>query len=153
MRVQLSRPDITEHEVSAVTAVLRSGRLSMGPQVEAFEGRRAALAGRRHGVAVSSGTAGLHAALVALGIGPGDEVVTTPFSFVASANCILFTGASVVFADVEPVSLNLDPQRVAERLTPRTRAILGVDVFGHPCDLRAMPALADEPRLAFVEDS
>jgi perosamine synthetase len=100
--IPLSAPDITEREIQAVTDVLRSGRLSLGPQQERFERAVAERVGRRHGVAVSSGTAGLHLVLAALGIGPGDEVITTPFSFVASANCILYVGATPVFVTSTP---------------------------------------------------
>src|ERR1041385_6113173 len=122
--IPLSLPDITDAEVQAVVEALRSRRLTMGPRQDRFEERVAERSGRRHGVAVSSGTAGLHVVLLALGVGPGDEVITTPFSFVASANPILYTGAKPVFVDIDPVTLNLDPAKVEAAITPRTKAIL-----------------------------
>src|SRR6478736_210309 len=106
--IPLSRPDITDKEIDAVTDVMHGYTLSIGPRVEGFEQRCARITGRRHGVAVSSGTAGLHCAMIAAGIGPEHEVITTPFSFVASANAPLFVGAKPVFVDIDPVTLNLD---------------------------------------------
>jgi len=129
--IPLSQPDITEAEIEAVVDVLRSGRLSMGPRQARFEELIADRAGRRHGIAVSSGTAGLHLVLKALSIGPGDEVVTTPFSFISSANCILHVGAKPVFVDIEPRSLNMDPAKVEAAITDRTKAILVVETFGN----------------------
>src|SRR5204862_4104100 len=125
-------PDITQREIDAVVDVLNTNTLSIGPKVELFERKVAQLAGRRHGIAVSSGTAGLHCAMIAAGIGPGDEVVTTPFSFVASANCVLYVGAKPVFADIDPRTLNLDPEKAEAAITPRTKAIVAVEAFGHP---------------------
>jgi perosamine synthetase len=151
-RIPLARPNIGELEEELVRQVLRSDVLSMGPFVEQFEQEVAALTGHRHGIAVSSGTAGLHLAIRALGIGPGDEVITTPFSFVASANCILFEGATPVFADIEEETLGLDPERAAAALTIHSRAILPVDVFGQPCRLDDLASLA-EGRLHLVEDA
>jgi perosamine synthetase len=127
--------------------------LSMGPFVEEFEQGIAALAGHRHGIAVSSGTAGLHLAIRALGIGPGDEVVTTPFSFVASANCVLFEGATPVFADIEEETLGLDPERAEAALTNRSRALLPVDVFGQPSRLEQLASLASSRQQHVVEDA
>ncbi|HEX4148480.1 MAG TPA: DegT/DnrJ/EryC1/StrS family aminotransferase, partial [Pirellulales bacterium] len=108
IHIPLAQPDITQAEVEAVIDVLHSGTLSIGPRVEQFEAACAKVAGRRHGVAVSSGTAGLHCAMVAAGVGAGHEVITTPFSFVASANCILFVDAKPVFVDIDPQTLNMD---------------------------------------------
>jgi len=150
--IPLSAPDVTELEVQAVATVLRSGRLSMGPMQEAFEALLAPAAGCEHAVAVSSGTAGLHLALLALGIGPGDEVITTPFSFVASANAILYTGATPVFVDVCPRSLNMDPERVESAITDRTRAILAVEAFGNPTHMDRYAAIAHKHEIPLVED-
>ncbi|MEM6331727.1 MAG: DegT/DnrJ/EryC1/StrS family aminotransferase [Planctomycetota bacterium] len=150
--IPLSNPDITDHEVAAVTDVLRSGRLSIGPRRDLFEQLVADRAGRRHGVAVSSGTAGLHLVLLALGIGPGDEVVTTPFSFIASANCILMAGATPVFVDICPTSLNLDPAKVEAAITPKTKAILAVEVFGNPRHMAAIEQIARKHEIPMIED-
>src|SRR5579863_3917728 len=127
--IPLSQPDITQREIDAVVDVLRSGTLSIGPKIDEFEAACAKVAQRRHGVGVSSGTAGLHLAMIAAGIKPGDEVITTPFSFVASANCVLFVGATPVFADIDPQTLNLDVEKVAARITPKTKAIIAVEAF------------------------
>src|SRR5690554_1851390 len=108
MPIPLSQPDITEVEIAAVTDVLHSSTLSIGPRLETFEAACARVAGRRHGIGVNSGTSGLHLAMLAAGIGPGDEVITTPFSFVASTNCILYVGATPVFVDIDPQTLNID---------------------------------------------
>lgn len=151
--IPLSRPDITELEVRYVSAVLRSGRLSMGPILEQFENRVSDLCNRRHGIGVSSGTAGLHLALIGLGIGPGDEVVTTPFSFVASANAILYVGAKPVFVDIHPRTLNLDPTRVEAAITERTKAILGVEAFGNPAHMAELASIAAKYEIPFIEDA
>src|SRR5688500_9093493 len=127
--IPLSRPDITQLEIDAVTAVLHGHTLSIGPRVEQFEQACAKVAGRRFGVAVSSGTAGLHCAMIAAGVGPGHEVITTPFSFVASTNCILYVGARPVFVDIDPQTLNMDVEKVRERITPDTKAIVAVEAF------------------------
>ena len=125
-KVSLSRPEINEADVEAVAAVLRSGRLSLGPVGPQFEAAFAEAVGAKHAVVVSSGTAALHLCLIALGIGPGDEVITTPFSFVASANCILYVGARPIFVDIDEHTLNLDPARLEAAVSERTRAILPV---------------------------
>lgn len=151
--IPLSHPDITEVEIKAVTAVLESGRLSIGPRQDLFEQMVAERCKRRHGIAVSSGTAGLHMVLLSLGIGEGDEVVTTPFSFVASANCILMAGATPVFADIDPRSYNLDPARVEAAITPRTKAIIAVEVFGNPKHMEKLAQIAQAHELPLVEDS
>ena len=123
--------------------VLRSGQLSLGLMGPRFERAWAERIGVRHAVAVSSGTAGLHLCLHALGIGPGDEVVTSSFSFVASANAVLFTGATPVFAEVDPLTFNMDPAAVEAAITPRTRAILIVDIFGYPAEVPALVEIAE----------
>jgi perosamine synthetase len=153
MTLSMARPDLTEREIELVTGVLRTPVLSGGPMLERFEAMVASYVGVPHAVGVSSGTAGLHLALVALGITDGDEVVTTPFSFVASANVILYERARPVFADIEPVSLAIDPAAAAAAVSPRTRAILPVHVFGHPADMPAVGTVARRHGLAVVEDA
>jgi len=135
--IPLARPVIGREEEDAVLEVLRSGQLSLGPRLEEFERRFATWLGARHACAVSSGTTGLHLALRAAGVGPGDEVVTSPFSFVASANAIVYCGATPVFADIEARTLNLDPEAAGEARTERTSAVLPVHIFGYPADLPA----------------
>jgi len=151
--IPLSQPDITDLEIRAVVEVLRSGRLSIGARQSRFEEMIADRAGRRHGIAVSSGTSGLHLIMIALGIGPGDEVVTTPFSFIASANCILYVGAKPVFVDIDPQSLNMDPDKVEAAITPRTKAILAVDVFGNPMHMERYEQIARKHEIPLIEDS
>ena len=152
-QIPLSAPYVDEREEELVLEVVRSGRLALGPMVERFEHMLADRVGARRVAAVSSGTAGLHLAVRLAGIGPGDEVITTPFSFVASANCILYEGASPVFADVGATTLNLDPGAVEAAITPRTRAILAVDVFGYPAELAELEAIAKRNGLALIEDA
>jgi perosamine synthetase len=151
--IPLARPVVGEAEENAVLEVLRSGQLSLGPRVAEFERGFARQVGAPLASAVSSGTAGLHLALRAIGVGDGDEVVTSPFSFVASANAALYEGARPVFADIDPVTLNLDPQAAAAAVTERTRALLPVHIFGYPADLPAFEQLADRHGLAIVEDA
>ena len=151
--IPLSQPDITESDIQMVVRALRSGRLSIGPMQETFETLVAARTGRRHAIACSSGTAGLHMALLAMGIGPGDEVITTPFSFIASSNSILYVGARPVFVDIDPVSLNMDPDMVEAAITPRTRAILAVETFGNPRSMDAYKAIAAKHEIRLLEDS
>ena len=151
--IPLSQPDITDQEVQAVTDVLHHGRLSIGPRQARFEELVADRCNRRHGVAVSSGTAGLHLLMLSLGIGPGDEVITTPFSFIASANCILYVGAKPVFVDIDPVSLNMDPGKVETAITPRTKAILAVDVFGNPTHMDRLAKVAQAHEITLIEDA
>lgn len=153
MRIPLARPDLGPQEEEAVVSALRSGVLSMGPWIERFEEAVAAFTGARHAVACSSGTAGLHLLLTALGIGPGDEVITPSFSFIASANSIVYTGARPVFADIDPATLCVDPEHVASLIGPRTRAILPVDVFGHPAPLPELRELTDRHGLPLIEDA
>ena len=132
---------------------LRSGRLSLGPMVDRFEAALAERTGAARVAAVSSGTAGLHLCMRVAGVGSGDEVITTPFSFVASSNCVLYEGGTPVFADVDPRTLNLDPAAVEAAVTPRTKAILPVHVFGYPAELEELEAIAERYGLAFVEDA
>ncbi len=150
--IPLSQPDLTEDDIAAVVDTLRSGRLSIGPKLEQFERDVARRSSRYHGIGVSSGTSGLHLVLLALGVGPGDEVITTPFSFIASANCILMVGAKPVFVDICPKSLNMDPANVDDAVTPKTKAIVGVEVFGNTTHMAALEAVARKHEIPLVED-
>lgn len=145
-------PRITEDEIEEVVACLRSGWIGTGPRVAEFERRFAGYKGAEHAVAVNSCTAALHLSILAAGIGPGDEVITTPLTFCASVNAIIHAGATPVLADVDPRSLNIDPERVKEKITPRTRAILPVHFAGRACDMDPLCALANEHGLAIIED-
>ena len=151
--IPLARPLLGEAEERAVIEVLRSGQLSLGPRVAQFEQAFAARLGAPFASAVSSGTAGLHLALRAAGVQDGDEVITSPFSFVASANAALYERARPVFADIDARTLNLDPQAAAAAVTERTRALLPVHIFGYPADMPAFEQLAAQRDLAIVEDA
>jgi perosamine synthetase len=151
--IPLSAPDITDAEIEAVTAVLRTDRLSLGPELEAFEDALARFHSMPHAVAVSSGTAGLHLALLALNIGEGCEVIVPSFAFIAVANAVHQVGATPVFVDIDPISLNLDPQGVERAISPRTRAILVVHTFGVPAEMDRFVEIAKRHRLALIEDA
>jgi perosamine synthetase len=151
--IPLARPVLGQAEELAVLDVLRSGQLSLGPRLAEFEQAFAARVGAPLASAVSSGTAGLHLALRAVGVGEGDEVLTSPFSFVASANAAVYERARPVFADIDPVTLNLDPDAAAAAITPRTRALLPVHIFGYPADMPAFEQLAKRHDLGIVEDA
>jgi len=151
--VPLARPALGEDEERAVIEVLRSGQLSLGPRLAEFERLFARHVGAPFASAVSSGTGGLHLALRAAGVEQGDEVVTSPFSFVASANAALYERARPVFADIDPVTLNLDPVAAEAAITSRTKALLPVHIFGYPADMRAFEALAVRSGLTIVEDA
>jgi perosamine synthetase len=151
--IAVARPIIGDAEVAAVVDVLRSGNLVQGEVVARFEHRFAELVGVRHAVAVSSGTAALHIALLAHGIGPEDEVITSPFSFAATANAVLYTGARPVFVDIDARDFNLDPNLIEARITPRTRAILPVHLYGQPADMEAIWAIAARHGLEVIEDA
>jgi perosamine synthetase len=151
--IPLSRPAIGEDEKRAVLRVLDSGQIAQGQVVEQFERAFAPIAGARHCVATSSGTTALHLALLAHGIGPGDEVITSPFSFIASSNSIVFCGASPVFADVDSGTFNLDPGAAERAITPRTKAIMPVHLFGQPCDMDAFAEIARRRGLHLIEDA
>lgn len=151
--VPLAAPDITQAEIDAVTAVLRTNRLSLGPELEAFEQAMATYHGVPAAVAVSSGTAGLHLALLALGIGKGCEVIVPSFAFIAVANAVLYVGATPIFVDIDPLTLNLDPALVEQAIAPRTRAILVVHTFGIPADMERLLEIARIHNLAVIEDA
>ncbi|MEM1072383.1 MAG: DegT/DnrJ/EryC1/StrS family aminotransferase [Planctomycetota bacterium] len=151
--IPLSRPDISPLERSLVDDVLSSGRLALGPMAERFETLVASKSGCAHGVATNSGTSALHIMMHALGIGPGDEVITTPLSFIASANPILFVGATPVFVDVCPKTLNMDPAKIEAAITPRTRAIMAVEAFGNPAYMDRYAQLAAKHEILLLEDS
>ena len=151
--IPLSSAYVDAREEELVLEVLRSGRLSLGPAIYRFEEQFAAAVGAPYAAAVSSGTAGLHLLCVLAGLKPGDEAITSPFSFAASANCFIYEGATPVFADIDPDTLNLDPAAVEAAITPRTKAIVAVDIFGYPCELDELRALADRHGLAFIDDS
>lgn len=148
-----ARQWIDERDIEAVIEVLRGDWLTTGPNVDAFERAIADYTGAKEAVAVNTGTAALHAAAFAAGIGSGDEVIVAPLSFVASANCVLYLGGTPVFADVDPRTLNLDPGAVARKISSRTKAIVAVDLCGQPCDHDALRALADEHDLIVIEDA
>ncbi|MGB9757612.1 MAG: DegT/DnrJ/EryC1/StrS family aminotransferase [Candidatus Bipolaricaulaceae bacterium] len=152
-RIPMSAPDISEEDVQAVAEVVRSGRLALGPKTEAFEGLIADYIGVKHAVAVSSGTAALHLIVKALGIGPGDEVLVPSFTFVASANVVLYEGARPVFVDIEPETYNLDPKDLERKITPHTKAIMVVDVFGHPAEWDEILQIAEKYNLRVIDDS
>ncbi len=153
MKVYLSRPDVTELEIEAVTRVLRSPNLSLGPELEAFEQAFCQVLGVKRAVAVSSGTAALFLSLKALGIGAGDEIITTPFTFISSTTSILMAGAQPVLVDIDPNSLNLDPNRIEAHINAKTKAILPVEVFGNPSHMAEYRHIAKHYRLTMIEDS
>jgi dTDP-4-amino-4,6-dideoxygalactose transaminase len=151
--VPLSGPYLGEREEELVLGVMRSGRLSLGPTIDRFEELVAGRVGAPYAAAVSSGTAGLHLLCVAAGIRPGDEVITSPYSFAASANCFVYEGGVPVFADIDPRTLNLDPAAVEAAVTPRTKAIVAVDIYGYPCELDELGAVAARHGLRLIQDS
>jgi perosamine synthetase len=151
--IPISKPFIGDAEKQAVIEVLESGILAQGPRTAALEEKFAAICGSRYAVATSSGTTALHIALLAHGIGAGDEVITTPFTFIASVNSILYTGARPVFVDIEPDTFNLNPHLLAEAVTPRTRAIMPVHLYGYPCDMDAIMNIAEQHNLLIIEDA
>ena len=140
MKIPLAQPDLTWLERKAVLDVVESTFLSLGPKVPEFERAMAQYIGVKHAIAVNSGTSGLHLIVRALGIGRNDEVITTPFSFIASANCVLMESARPIFVDIDPETYNIDPNKVEAAITPRTKAILGVDVFGRCAELYTLHA-------------
>ncbi len=151
--ISMSAPDIDDLDIAAVVEVLRSGRLSLGPKIEAFEEAISHYVGVRHAVAVSSGTAALHLIVKALGLGPGDEVLVPSFTFAASINVLLYEGITPVFCDIEGTTYNLDPMVLVKSITPQTKAVLAVDVFGHPVDWEAVTRIAEKHDLRVIDDS
>jgi perosamine synthetase len=151
--INLSSPWLDEREEELVADVLRSGRLSLGPTIDRFEEAFAEVVGAPYAAAVSSGTAGLHLLCVVAGVGPGDEVITSPYSFVASANCAVYEGATPVFADIDPKTLNLSPAAVEAAITERTRAVVAVDIYGYPCELDELRALCEAHGIALIDDA
>lgn len=152
IRIPIAKPLIGEEEINAVAEVLRSGMLAQGREVELFEREFASYIGVNYAVAVCNGTAALDLALKALGIKRGDEVITTPFTFVASANAILYQGAKPVFADIDEKTFNLNPDDVVEKITPRTKAVLAVHLYGQPCDMEALLEICEDHNLLLIED-
>jgi len=153
MRIPLSAPEIQEQDILAVSDVLRTSRLSLGPKLEEFEHAMASCAGTQYAVAVNSCTSALHLCLRTLGIGEGDEVIVPSFAFIAVANVVRYERAIPVFADVDPVTLNLDPKRVEACVTPKTRAILAVHTFGCPAEMGAIREIAQRNNLCVIEDA
>ncbi len=153
MRIPLSRPDVTEKEIEAVCAVLRSPDLSLGPKLAEFEDAFAGYIGRKHAVAVNSGTSGLFLCMSAMGIGTADEVITTPFTFIASATTIMMTSAKPVFVDIDPVSLNIDAAKITSAMSEKTKAILPVEIFGNPAGIDKVCKIAQKHNLPVIEDS
>ncbi len=153
MQIYLSRPDITEKEIEAVCEVLRSPDLSLGPKLQEFESAFTKYIGTKRAVAVNSGTSGLFLCMLALGIKPGDEVITTPFTFIASATSIMMAGARPVFVDIDPASLNIDPAKIESAITENTKAILPVEIFGDPTGFDKIRQIAKKHNLPVIEDS
>ena len=153
LSIPMSLPDIDKSDVQVVVEVIRSGRLALGAQTETFERLIADYVGVRHAVAVNSGTSALHLLVRALGLGPGDEVLVPSFTFAASVNAVLFEGATPVFVDIEPETYNLDPDDLAQKITPQTRAIMAVDIFGHPVEWDAVIDIAEKHDLKVIDDS
>lgn len=153
MKIPLSAPDITEKEIEAVTEVLRSPRLSLGPKLGEFERKFAEYIGAKHAIAVNSGTSGLHLCVNALGLKAGDEVITTPFSFVASANVLLFEKCVPVFVDIDPKTLNIDAEKIEAAITSKTKAIMVVHVFGRSSPMGEIKRIAAKYNLKIIEDA
>ncbi len=151
--IPIARPSIEDDEIDAVIRVLKSGMLAHGEEVELFEKEFAEYIGVKHAAAVANGTVALDTALKALGIKEGDEIITTPFSFIATANAILYQKARPVFADIDLKTFNLDPDKVIEKITPRTKAIIVVHLFGQPADMKAFKEIAEDHRLFLIEDA
>lgn len=153
MYIPYGRQTIDESDIEAVVEVLKSDYLTTGPKVAEFEQKVADYVGARYAVAVSNGTAALHVACLAAGIGKGDEVITTPVTFAASSNCVLYCGGTPVFADINPVTYNIEPAEIEKHITARTKAIIPVHYTGQPCDMEAITAIAKKHNLLVIEDA
>jgi perosamine synthetase len=153
MKIPIAQPSAGPEEDAATSAVIRSGMLAQGPAVAQFEEKFARYCGVKNAIAVNSGTAALHAALACAGIKSGDEVIVPTFSFFATASCVSMCGATPVFVDVDLNSFNISPERVAEAITKKTRAVIGVHLFGQPFDLRPVQKICKDHDLALVEDA
>jgi len=151
--INISAPILEDDEIEAVTNVLKSRMLAQGPKVEEFEEAFASYIGTKYAIATNSGTAALHIALLASGIGKGDEIITTPFSFISTANAILFCGAKPVFVDIDENTFNINPNLIYEKITPRTKAILPVHLYGQPCDMKEIVEICNKHNLALIEDA
>lgn len=151
--ISIAAPVIESDEIEAVRKVLESGMLAQGARVEEFEEAFAAYIGTKYAVATSSGTAALHIALLASGIRSGDQVITTPFSFVATGNAVLFCGAKPVFVDIEENTFNISPDLIRNRITPRTKAVLAVHLYGQPCELEQIVEICQDHNLVLIEDA
>jgi perosamine synthetase len=151
--ISVAKPLIGDEEIAAVTAVLRSGHLVQGEVTARLEARFAEMTGARHAIAVANGTAALHLAMLAHHIGPGDEVITSPFTFIASANAVLYTGARPVFVDIRPDTFNINPELIEAKITPRTKAILPIHLYGQMAEMSAINEIADRHNLAVIEDA
>ncbi|MDO8493066.1 MAG: DegT/DnrJ/EryC1/StrS family aminotransferase [bacterium] len=153
MNYPSGKPHIGDQEKKYVMEVLDSGVLALGPFIKRFEVEFAKKVGTKYAVSVSSGTAGLHIATMCAGLKPGDEVITTPFSFIASSNCILYVGAKPIFVDVDPVTYNIDPKEIEKHITKKTKAILVVHIFGQSADMKAIMKIAKKYKLKIIEDA
>lgn len=151
--IPIARPLLGKEEIDAVTEVMNSGMIAQGPKVEEFELAFSGYTGCEYAAAVNSGTAALHIALLAHGIGKEDEVITSPFTFIATANSILYTGAKPVFSDIEPDTYNIDPEKIQEKITSKTKAIMPVHLYGHPADMKAIMEIAEDRKLVVIEDA
>ena len=151
--IPIAKPLIGQEEIDGVVDVMRSGMVAEGPKTKEFEDAFKEYVGAKHAIALNSGTAALHVALLARGIDKGDEVITTPFTFIASANCILYVGAKPVFADIEPDTFNIDPEDIKAKITRKTKAIIPVDLYGHPAEMGVIMDLAEDYNLAVIEDA
>ncbi|MCM1567415.1 MAG: DegT/DnrJ/EryC1/StrS family aminotransferase [Dehalobacter sp.] len=151
--IPIAKPLIGQEEIDGVIEVLKSGTIAEGQKVKEFEEAFARYIGVEHAVAVNSGTAALHVALLARGIGKGDEVITTPFTFIATANCIIYANAKPVFADIDPDTYNIDPEDIKRKITKNTKAIIPVDLYGHPADMKPIVDIAEDYGLSVIEDA
>ena len=151
--INIAKPIISDEEIEAVTEVLKSGMLAQGPKVDEFEKKFAEYSEAKYGIATSSGTTALHTALVAAGVERGDEVITTPFTFAATSNSILYSDATPVYADIDPKTFNLNPEKIEEKITDKTKAIVPVHLYGQPADMDPILEIAEKHDLKVIEDA